>query len=185
MKLLLHCCCGPCSIMPMQILQEEGIEITGFFYNPNIHPYKEYQLRRDTYLTYAASQKVSVILKDDYDLDSFLSKVALRVDDRCPVCYEMRLSEAAKTAQANGFDAFATTLAISPYQNHELLQQVGQKMSEQFGIPYFYRDFRPYFREAQNKAKELGLYRQGYCGCIYSERDRYEKKKKGEKKNAT
>ena len=176
-KLLLHSCCGPCTIMPLAIFRAENANVTGYFYNPNIHPYLEFQRRLDTYRQYMQAQQAPVILDAQYDLDEFLRRVAERVDTRCPLCYEIRLERAAKIAKEHGFDAFSTTLSVSPYQNHELLIAAGEKAAEKYAIPFVYRDFRPFFRTGQAKAKELALYRQGYCGCIYSERDRYEKKR--------
>ncbi len=179
MKILLHCCCGPCSIMPSQLLQKEGHELTAFFYNPNIHPYQEYVRRRDTLINYLKEQNTPLILQDSYDLADFLLAVSSTAANnankksRCAICYEMRLENTAKTAEKEGFDCFATTLTVSPYQDHQLLQEVGQKIGKKYGIEYKYTDFRPYFRQGQKQAKELGLYRQGYCGCIYSEKERY------------
>lgn len=97
------------------------------------------------------------------------------MDNRCGYCYLCRLEKTAKYAKENGFDAFSTTLLISPYQDHELLKKTGDMLSKKYGIEFLYKDFRPGFRYGQNKARELGLYMQKYCGCVFSEEERYEK----------
>ena len=178
MKILLHTCCGPCGIMPVEKLLEDGHQVTTYFYNPNIHPYQEYKRRKNTFRDYMATQPVDVVIEDDYALEDFLLHVANRVDTCCAYCYEARLQKAAIYAKEHGFDAFSTTLLVSIYQNHELIQQIGGQMGETYGIPFYDQDFRPFFREGQQKARDLDLYMQGYCGCIYSEKDRYCKKKK-------
>ncbi|MEG2351563.1 MAG: epoxyqueuosine reductase QueH [Bacilli bacterium] len=106
------------------------------------------------------------------------NKVINNVENRCGFCYLMRLEKAAKYAKENGFDAFSTTLLISPYQNHELLKNTALIIEKKYGIKFLYRDFRPGFRQGQNKAREIGLYMQKYCGCIFSEEERYTKKGK-------
>ncbi len=173
MKLLLHCCCAPCAIKPLELLQTAGHEVTAWFYNPNIHPYQEYKKRRDTLISYTGAMGIPLVVQDDYALESFLRQVAQKPENRCPQCYRIRLEEAAKAAKAIGMDAFSTTLLISPYQKHELLKETGESLGATYGIPFYYEDFRPVFRAGQQKAKELELYRQGYCGCVYSEKERY------------
>ncbi|MCI8331646.1 MAG: epoxyqueuosine reductase QueH [Clostridiales bacterium] len=173
MKLLLHTCCAPCSIQCIETLRGEGIEPTLFWYNPNIHPFTEYKMRKETLIDYAKQINASLIVRDEYGLRPFIEAVHADVENRCQVCYEMRLETAAAAAAEQGYDGFCTTLLISPYQNHELLCAVGEQMAERYGVSFVYRDFRPYFREGQNQARALGLYRQKYCGCIFSEEDRY------------
>ena len=158
MKLLLHICCAPCSIMCIETLRGEGIEPVGFWDNPNIHPFTEFRLR------------------------PFLEAVGGDFDGRCPVCYRLRMRSAARYAAENGFTHFTTTLLISPYQNHELLAQTAREAAQEFGVSFLYRDFRPSFREGQDRARAMGLYMQKYCGCIFSEEDRYRKRKKPPKK---
>ncbi len=176
MKLLLHICCAPCSVMCIEKLREEKIDITGFWYNPNIHPYMEYRARRDCLRDYAESIDLKMIFHDYYGVREFTKNVVNNIDNRCTYCYMTRLNETAKYAKENGFDAFCTTLLISPYQNHEKIIEVGNRLAEKYGIKFYYCDFRPYFREGQNKARDLGFYMQKYCGCIYSEEERYQNK---------
>ena len=173
MKLLLHACCGPCSIMPLEKLLAAGHDITVYFYNPNIHPYQEYKMRKNTLREYVANLPVTLVIEDRYDLEGFLRQTAQQVEKRCPICYQMRLQQTAAYAQEQGFDAFSTTLLVSTYQNHQAIREIGERMAEQYQVPFHYEDFRPYFQEGQARAKELGLYLQKYCGCIYSEKDRY------------
>ena len=180
-KTLLHICCAPCSVMCIETLRAEGIEPTGYWYNPNIHPVTEYRARRDTLIQYAKDINMELILKDDYGLREFVRAVYPGLEDRCGVCYELRMREAARFARENGFESFSTTLLISPYQRHELLKETAERAGEEFGVKFLYRDFRPYFREGQQKAREMGFYMQKYCGCVFSEEERYIKKKKSPK----
>ena len=174
-KVLLHSCCAPCSVYCIDTLRAEGIEPTSLWFNPNIHPYQEYKARRDTLLSYGESIGVTVNVLEDYGLREFVRAVVEDIDHRCAHCYTIRLGTAAKYASEHGFEAFTSSLLISPYQNHELLKVVGEQMGKQYGVEFLYRDFRPGFREGQAKARELGLYMQKYCGCIFSEEDRYAK----------
>lgn len=178
MKTLLHICCAPCSIACIEALRGEGIAPTGFWFNPNIHPFTEYRARKNTLVEYAKTIGLPLVLQGEYGLRSFIAGVSPDFDHRCGYCYRVRFEEAARYAAQSGFEAFTTTLLISPYQNHELIRQVAGEVAEQHGVSFLYRDFRPYFKDGQQKARELELYMQKYCGCIFSEEDRYKKKKK-------
>lgn len=173
MRMLLHICCGPCSIYPLEYLKEKGFEIRGYFYNPNIHPYTEYQKRMETLQKYAAGLEIPVDYYDDYQMEEFIRKVVNRENDRCRECYAMRLEETARAAKRGGFDSFTTTLLVSPYQKHELIREMGFEFGQKYGVPFYYADYRPGYRKAAARSRELGMYRQQYCGCIYSEKDRY------------
>ena len=120
-------------------------------------------------------ENVPTIVIHDYDIKRFTRAVFEMEDVRCRYCYESRMEVAARTAKENGFDAFTTTLLVSPYQKHEIIREVGEQMAKKYGVEFYYRDFREGFREGQNIARELELYMQKYCGCIYSEEDRYRK----------
>ena len=174
-KVLLHCCCAPCSLSCIDPLREEGIEPVAFWYNPNIHPWKEYQARRDCLLTYAPTIGMEVLVQEDYGLREFVQHVAGDIDGRCTYCYEHRLEETAKFAAANGFEAFTTTLLASVYQRHELIAAAAERFGRQYGVQFLYRDFRPNFRAGNQRVRELGFYMQKYCGCVFSEQDRYQK----------
>ena len=170
MKLLLHTCCAPCSVYCIKSLRQEGIEPTVFWFNPNIHPYTEYKARRDTLRQYTSSIGVQAIFEENYGLREFCKNVVDDLNNRCvKYCYRIRLEQTAKYAKENGYDTFSTTLLISPYQNHEALKKIGEEMAEKYGLEFLYRDFRPGFRQGQAEARELGLYMQKYCGCIFSE----------------
>ena len=170
MKTLLHICCAPCSIMCIDSLRNEGIEPVGFWFNPNIHPLKEYKMRKNTLVDYAKSINMKLI--------KFIEGIYPDWNNRCGYCYTSRLEETAKCCAEKGYDSFTTTLLISPYQNHNLMIDIGHKMAEKYGVEFLYRDFRPMFKEGQNRAREMELYMQKYCGCVFSEEDRYTKRKK-------
>jgi predicted adenine nucleotide alpha hydrolase (AANH) superfamily ATPase len=175
MKLLLHSCCGPCSTYPIKVLKEDNIDITSFWFNTNIHPYTEYKSRFESFEKLMEIENVPTIVLHDYDIMRFTKAVCDMDDVRCRYCYESRMEVVAKTAKENGFDAFTTTLFVSPYQRHEMLKEVCEAMAKKYNIEFYYRDFREGFREGQAMAREMGLYMQKYCGCIYSEEDRYRK----------
>lgn len=175
---LLHICCAPCSIRCIETLREEGIEPVGYWYNPNIHPYTEYRSRKTTLQAYAESIGMRLIVNDDYGLRSFVHAIYPHLEDRCETCYRLRMEETARRAAEEGFASFSTTLLISPYQNHELLIATAEEAAKKYGVTFLYRDFRPYFREGQQKARDSELYMQKYCGCVFSEEERYRKKKR-------
>ena len=178
MKTLLHTCCAPCANQCIDRLREEGREVTAFWYNPNIHPFTEYRARRNCLREYAQTIDLPLIEQNDYGLRPFVRAVAEDIPGRCVKCYEMRLFETAKVAKEQGFDSFTSSLFISPYQKHELMIQVAQRAAEAYGVEFLYRDFRPWFRAGQDRARELGFYMQKYCGCVFSEEERYLKANK-------
>ncbi len=174
MKLLMHTCCAPCSVYCIDALKEEGIEPTIYWYNPNIHPYMEYKARRDTLKEYAKNMNLEAIFEEEYGLDEFCKNVVGDIPNRCKnYCYPVRLRKTFEYAKEHGYDAVTTTLLYSIYQNHNFIKDYMEKLSKEFGIEFLYRDFRVGFREGQAKARELGLYMQKYCGCVFSEEMRY------------
>ena len=173
MKLLLHSCCGPCSTYPLKVLKEDNIDIVSFWYNTNIHPYTEYKARFLSFEKLMEIENIPTIVVHDYDIKRFTRAVFEMEDKRCRYCYESRMEVVTKTAKEKGFEAFTTTLLVSPYQKHEMLKEVCYEMAQKYGIEFYYRDFREGFREGQAMARDLELYMQKYCGCIYSEEDRY------------
>ena len=177
-KTLLHTCCAPCSVACIQLLRAEGIEPVSYWYNPNIHPFTEYRARRNCLREYAQTIDLPLIERDDYGLRPFVRAVADDIEHRCVKCYEMRLFEAARQAKEGGFDSFTSSLFISPYQNHELMRETAERAAKEYGVQFLYRDFRPYFKEGQAFAREHGFYMQKYCGCVFSEEERYIKAKK-------
>ena len=174
MKLLMHVCCAPCSVYCIDSLRKEGIEPTLFWYNPNIHPYKEYETRRNCLKEYADKVNIKSIIEDEYGLDEFCKNVAGSLNTRCvEYCYKIRLKKSFEYARDHGFDAVTTTLLYSIYQKHDFIKLYGQKLAKEYGIEFLYRDFRVGFWKGHDKAIQLGLYMQKYCGCVFSEEDRY------------
>lgn len=177
MKILLHVCCGPCSIYPVESLRKAGHEIRGYFFNPNIHPFTEFTKRLETFTDYAQKIELPFILDDSYELENFLRGVVFREGERCRVCYSMRLKKAAQIAKKGKFDAFTTTLLVSPFQKHELIKEIASSVSQETGVSFYYQDFRGGYKEGVEKSKEEKMYRQQYCGCVFSEKERYTPKK--------
>lgn len=173
MRILLHICCGPCATSVLEAIKKDGHMVKGLFYNPNIHPYSEYKKRLQALREYAERSGHEMIYKDEYDLEGFMRGVVFREVMRCRFCYHLRILETARVAKDNGFDGFTTTLLLSPYQDHNLIQEIGRSVGEEMGIPFYYQDFRPFYNRSIQLSKEFGLYRQSYCGCIYSEKERY------------
>ena len=179
MKLLMHACCAPCSVYCVDTLRNMEIEPTIFWFNPNIHPYKEYEARRDCLIKYCEEMKLEAIFEEKYGLDDFCKNVSNSIETRCiDYCYPVRLRKTFEYAKEHGYDTVTTTLLYSIYQKHDFIKNEMEKLSKEFGIDFLYIDFRKGFWEGHEKAKELGLYMQKYCGCIFSEEDRYVKKKK-------
>ncbi|HUV82659.1 MAG TPA: epoxyqueuosine reductase QueH [archaeon] len=175
MEMLVHICCAPCATYTIQKLRDDGFDPIGFFYNPNIHPFTEYRRRLETLQQYAEAVELDVVYKDEYMLEEFIKKT-LDVEDRCSICYQIRLLEAARQASDNGFPAFTTTLLISPYQKHEMIKDVAEALASEYGVDFYYQDFREGFNMTFQLCRDMGLYRQPYCGCISSEKERYYRK---------
>ncbi len=178
MRMLLHVCCGPCACFPVKRLRELGHELVGYFYNPNIHPYKEFARRLDTAREFAGKTGLDLVVDPEYNLEDYLARSLAAGGDRCRACYGLRLRRAARYAAGHGFDCFTTTLLVSPYQKHETIREVAGEIAAAEGVPFCYIDFRPGWPEGVQLSKDLELYRQPYCGCIFSERDRYYKPRK-------
>ncbi len=173
MKILLHICCAPCAVYPVDVLREKGFEVMGFFYRHNIHPYTECLKREESVARYAEKEGLRVIYQEGYDLEGFIRNMAFREDKRCRICYHERLKAAAYIARRGKFDWFTSTLLYSKLQNHELIREIGESTGKLIGVPFYYEDFREGWKTGIEKSKEMGLYRQQYCGCIYSEKERF------------
>lgn len=195
MKLLVHACCGPCAIMPLRLLQDEGFSIGVLYSNSNIAPAEEYNHRWEELESYGRSQGIPVF-QDDYRPDEWEALVAPlgeslkayspalgacsetasvqellddeRRSERCRLCYRLRLEHSAAFAAQEGYEAMASTLAVSPYQFAKEMDEELVRACEAAGLEPILRDFRPYYREATRISRELGMYRQNYCGCRFS-----------------
>ncbi len=173
MKILLHICCAPCSIYPLKVLKQMDMQVMGFFYRHNIHPFQECMKRENTLKQYADSIGLKVIYQKDYQIEKFLQSVVFREKDRCRYCYYDRLNAAALVAKKGKFKAFSTTLLYSKFQNHERIRQIGEAVAKKYSLEFVYHDFREGWKYGIEESRRLGMYRQQYCGCIYSEKDRY------------
>ena len=175
MKIVLHACCAPCTVYPLTVLRAEGLDPEGFFYNPNIHPFQEFQRRLTALDELATAMAFETEVVREYGLTDYLRQVIFHEGERCAICYEMRLAATARHARAIGAEAFTTTLLYSRYQQHETIRRLGERLGQESGVTFYYRDFREGWQEGIELAKAMGLYRQPYCGCIYSEQERYDK----------
>jgi predicted adenine nucleotide alpha hydrolase (AANH) superfamily ATPase len=173
MNILLHQCCGPCSIYPIEQLLDEGHDIRGFFYNPNIHPVQEFYKRLESTVDLNDSYNIKTIINEEYGLQEFTRNVVYRENNRCTYCYAMRIEKTAQIAKSGKFDAFTSSLLYSKFQNHEQIKDLCKSVATKYDVGFYYYDYREGWKEGIIKSKEKGLYRQQYCGCIYSEEDRY------------
>jgi len=173
MKILLHMCCAPCSIYPLEQLKEQNFKVMGFFYRHNIHPFQECMKREDSVRKYSDLEKINVIYQDDYELEAFLRNCAYRESNRCSGCYHDRLYATARLAKKGKFDFFTSSLLYSKFQNHDMIKSIAESVSKKTGIRFYYQDFREGWKYGIEQSKKKELYRQSYCGCIYSEKDRY------------
>ncbi len=175
MNILLHICCGPCAVYPVKVLGAAGHRVEGYFDNPNIHPYQEFLRRLDSLEKFAGQAQFPVIWNKEYDIEEFFRQVAFREEERCRCCYQLRLTRTARMARDRGFKAFTSTLLYSRYQQHDLIQELARQAATEAGVDFYYEDFRRGWAEGIAQSKALGLYRQNYCGCLFSERERLQR----------
>jgi len=175
----MHMCCASCAIYPVQALQSRGFEIKGLWFNPNIHPYLEYKSRLDALRKLQGLWGLDIDYDDRYGLKEFLRSVINDEDARCEYCYTVRLDRTAAKAKALKADAFTTSLLVSPYQNLDLIRARGIDLQNKYSVEFYFEDFRAGFREGRRIAGDLDIYRQKYCGCIYSEMERFQKETSG------
>jgi predicted adenine nucleotide alpha hydrolase (AANH) superfamily ATPase len=178
MRILLHICCGNCAIYPVAKMREQNHQVAGFFYNHNIHPYQEFSKRLATTKEYAEQVELPVTYNEEYRPEEFLAAVAQNPEQRCEYCYRSRLLATAQEAKRLSFDGFTSTLLYSRYQQHQAIVEYGQQLAKELDLTFHYEDFRKGWNEGIQISKQMGLYRQQYCGCIYSEKDRYAPKQK-------
>jgi len=175
---LLHVCCGPCAVYPHRALTAEGLRPTGFFFNPNVQPSREHRRRLETLDAYAGRSGLPLVVPGGYRPEVHLAATIEKAWDRprrCRACYELRFTETAREAVAQGYQAFTSTLLVSPYQLHDEVRSAGELAAATTGgkVSFLYRDFRPGWPEGVAASREMGLYRQPYCGCLWSETERY------------
>ncbi|MDK9705419.1 MAG: epoxyqueuosine reductase QueH [Desulforhopalus sp.] len=182
MKIFVHACCAPCLIYPYSQLKSEFSKVDVYFYNPNIHPYREFKKRIETLELYSRQESFGLHLEYEYCLKDFLRRVVFNEENRCEICYLMRLEKTAALAKEFAYDAFTTTLLYSRYQKHNSIISIGNMLSNKYQIPFYYSDFRLGWQNGIDQSIEHNMYRQPYCGCIYSEQERYDKTMKRTKK---
>ena len=182
-KMLLHICCAPCSTHVVDVLKDD-YDVTGHFYNPNIQPESEYRLREEEMVKYARRLGLDVVCRE-YDDDRWLEMVKGMEDapeggERCFVCYRMRLEKAAQYAREHGYHLFTTTLSVSPHKNAAKINEIGAEVGEKYGVRFHAADFKKKggFERSVRMSNEAGLYRQSYCGCIFSQREAARRKRK-------
>lgn len=169
-RLLLHACCGPCILHPERVLSDDWA-ITAFFFNPNIHPRWEWDIRRKVLAAYCDRRGIE-LLTEDYAPNEWSRRVLTGrqdpVPERCRRCYAVRLDRTAERAAAGGFDAFSTTLLASPHQEHDAVIDAGLNAAEAYGVEFLAEDFRSGYSWGVGRSKQLRMYRQNYCGCVLS-----------------
>ena len=170
-RILLHICCAPCATYSVQRLRELGFAVTGFWYNPNVHPFSEHERRRETLARYAVEIDLPVIWEPGYGVVGYMRAIGghERYRERCRICYEMRLERTAQVAGDEGFDAFTTTLLISPYQGQDTIRALGEAAGVRHGVRFFFENLRRGWADHFEAVREHELYSQRYCGCLYSE----------------
>lgn len=181
-RILLHVCCGPCGIYPIEKLQTE-YQVSVFYYNPNIHPEDEYLKRRQAMQDYCLKYKIDFIAAPYDPLEYFaaVKNAEANKNKRCPLCYKLRLTKTAQYAKQNQFNAFTSTLLISPHQDIELIKKIGQELASQYNINFYsaedktslkkYKGFRQGFALGRQKSKQENMYHQHYCGCVFSQKE--------------
>jgi predicted adenine nucleotide alpha hydrolase (AANH) superfamily ATPase len=172
-KLLIHVCCAHCAAYTAEYWRGQDYEVAGFWYNPNIHPFTEHQQRLESMKSLAQKKKLPLIIEPGYDMAEYFRRVAGHETERCRDCFELRLTKTAEAARENGYEAFTTTLLISPHQKHDLIKEVGDKVADEIGVSFLYTDLRKRYSDSRHITKPMDLYRQQYCGCLYSEWERY------------
>jgi predicted adenine nucleotide alpha hydrolase (AANH) superfamily ATPase len=172
-SVLVHVCCAHCAAYTINHWREQGYDVSAFWYNPNIHPYTEHEQRLEAMKALAGQMAFSLIVSEGYEMVDYFRQVVGHEGERCRYCFQIRLSRTAQVARERDFSAFTTTLLISPHQRHELIHETGTIIAREKGIEFLYADLRKRYSDSRHLTKPLGLYRQQYCGCVYSEWERY------------
>lgn len=175
-SVLIHCCCAHCAAYTLKYWQEQGYETTAFWYNPNIHPYMEHQNRLEAMKVLAANLNFHLVTTEGYDFIEYFRRVAGHETGRCSLCFDMRLAKATETAIELGIANFTSTLLISHQQKHDTLKEICESLAQRTGVNFLYADLRKRYSDSRHITKPMDLYRQQYCGCVYSEWERYTNK---------
>ena len=171
----MHICCAPCALFCFPRLKEKFNEVMGFWYNPNIHPLREYQKRLESVKKWAQKTSTQVIYQDSYGLRDFLREIVYREEYRCRICYYLRFKKTAIFAKKGKFDYFGSTLLVSPHQNQSLMKNGAKAVAKEYSIEPYLDSFKKGWKENRELSRSMGFYHQQYCGCIYSEEERYKK----------
>jgi len=172
-SILLHTCCAHCTAYTVEYWRQQGYEITAFWYNPNIHPYTEHQNRLEAIRKLSKEMNFPLIVAEGYEMADYFRAVVGNETERCQYCFRLRLGKTAKATIRGNFIGFTTTLLISPHQKHDLIKEVGNKVAEDTRTQFLYADLRKRYSDSRHITKPMDLYRQQYCGCLYSEWERY------------
>ena len=170
-KILMHVCCAPCFVVPFYRLQDR-YDLTALWFNHNIHPFIEYNSRYQSFIDFVSNETIALIDNGSYGNFEFINKAVFNKENRCFMCYFERLEMTAKKAKENNFDYFSSSLLYSKRQKHEMIKEIGETLAKQHGVEFFYQDFREYWQEGIELSKAKSMYRQKYCGCIFSEMER-------------
>ncbi|MBI2860302.1 MAG: epoxyqueuosine reductase QueH [Chloroflexi bacterium] len=172
-SILVHCCCAHCAAYTLDYWRQQGHEVSGFWYNPNIHPFMEHQRRLEGMKALVEGMGLPFIVEEGYDMVEYFRRVVGNEAGRCRHCFDLRLSRTAGAARERGFDAFTTTLLISPQQKHDLIREAGERQAAEQGVAFLYADLRKRYSDSRRLTKPMDIHRQQYCGCVYSEYERY------------
>ncbi|MDP6416861.1 MAG: epoxyqueuosine reductase QueH [Gammaproteobacteria bacterium] len=172
-SVLIHVCCAHCAAYTVDHWRQNGYEVGALWYNPNIHPYSEHQHRLEGMQSLAKKINLPLTVPNGCDRIEYFRRVAGDEFQRCQHCFDLRLAKTAEITRQMEFGAFTTTLLISPHQKHDLLREIGSKLADEKGLEFLYADLRKRYSDSRHLTKPLNLYRQQYCGCVYSEWERY------------
>jgi hypothetical protein len=173
MNVLVHACCAHCTAYTVEHWRKEGFSVTALWYNPNIHPFTEHNLRLEAMKSLSQSMNFPLVVTPGYDFKEYFRRVVSHEDNRCGYCFELRLTQAAQKAKELGLEAFTSSLLISPHQKHDLAREIGERVESETGVKFLYADLRKRYSDSRHITRPMELYRQQYCGCIYSEYERY------------
>jgi len=177
-KVLIHICCGPCALYPVEALRAEDFDLTGFFFNPNIHPFQEYLKRKEALQEVAINLSLRMLWEEGYQAKDWFRAVSFREEKRCELCYYLRFSETARSARKGKFAYFSSTIFYSKFQKHDSAREIAEAVAKEHQVKFLYRDFREGWKQGIERSLALGIYRQKYCGCVYSEYERFQRAKR-------